>query len=45
MNATGALFYALRHRRHGFPWQALPPSDLPDEVPPADSSAAPLATG
>jgi predicted amidohydrolase len=45
MNATGALFYTLRHRRRGFPWQALPPVDLPDEVPPADPSAAPLATG
>lgn len=43
MNATGALSYALRHRRGGFPWQALPPADLPDEVGPADPASAPLA--
>ncbi len=45
MNATGALFYTLRHRRRGFPWQELPPADLPDDVPPADPGTAPLATG
>jgi len=45
MNATGALSYNLRHRRHGFPWQALPAADLPDEVPPSDPATAPLASG
>lgn len=31
MNATGALSYRLRHLRRGFPWQALPAADLPNE--------------
>ena len=32
LNATGSLSYAIRHRRGAFPWQALPPADLPDET-------------
>ncbi len=45
MNATGAVAYALRHRRGGFPWQSLPAADLPDDLGPSDPSTAPLATG
>jgi len=44
MNAHGALSYRLRHARRGFPWQAWPAGDLPDELPPADPSRAPAAT-
>jgi predicted amidohydrolase len=33
MNAHGALGYKRRHRAGGFPWQAWPETDLPDEVP------------
>ncbi|HMD52788.1 MAG TPA: carbon-nitrogen hydrolase family protein [Solirubrobacteraceae bacterium] len=43
MNAEGAASYRLRHARGGFPWQAWPVADLPDEIPPsspADAAAA-----
>ncbi len=42
MNAHGNLAYSVRHARNGFPWQALPAGDLPDEIPPGES--APAAT-
>jgi hypothetical protein len=45
MNATGALSYAVRHARGGFPWQGLPPADLPDDVGPAGPAEGPLAPG
>ena len=36
MNTHGALSYRIRHARRGFPWQAWPAADLPDEIlPPA----------
>ena len=44
MNAHGALSYRLRHARRGFPWQAWPAGDLPDDLPPAGSARAPVAT-
>lgn len=40
MNAQGSLSYRLRHRRGGFPWQALPALDLPDDVPAGPPPAA-----
>jgi hypothetical protein len=43
MNAHGSLAYRVRHARGGFPWQALPAADLPDEIPPGEASA-PTAT-
>ncbi len=39
MNAHGDVHYRLRHARRGFPWQAAPTRDLPDEIP------APRAAG
>jgi len=44
MNAHGALAYRLRHARGGFPWQAWPSGDLPDEIPPSSPADAPAAT-
>lgn len=45
MNAHGSLRYRLRHGRGGFPWQQLPDTDLPDEIPAAAPDRAPVATG
>lgn len=39
MNTHGALSYRARHARRGFPWQSLPPTDLPDELPPSRTPA------
>jgi predicted amidohydrolase len=44
MNAHGALMYRVRHARRGFPWQAWPAADLPDEIPAAGPADAPAAT-
>ena len=33
MNTHGRVQYTLRHARKGFPWQAEPAVDLPDEIP------------
>ena len=33
MNFHGDVHYWLRHARRGFPWQSLPSTDLPDEIP------------
>jgi len=43
MNTHGALSYRARHARGGFPWQAWPACDLPDEIPPSDPALAPAA--
>ena len=43
MNAHGALAYRARHLRRGFPWQAWPAGDLPDEMPASAASDVPLA--
>lgn len=40
MNAQGALSYRINHARGRFPWQRLPPGDLPDEI----AAEAPTAT-
>jgi hypothetical protein len=44
MNAHGALTYRVRHARRGFPWQAWPAGDLPDEIPASSPAEAPAAT-
>ncbi len=44
MNAQGALAYRLRHARRGFPWQAFPSGDLPDEIAPSRASDTPAET-
>lgn len=44
MNAHGALKYKVRHARKGFPWQAWPSGDLPDEIPAGDAARMPAAT-
>jgi len=44
MNTHGALAYRIRHARGGFPWQAWPAADLPDEVPPSSGAESPVAT-
>jgi predicted amidohydrolase len=44
MNAQGTIAYKFRHARNGFPWQAWPAGDLPDEVPPGTAGDAPAAT-
>ncbi len=44
MNTHGRIRYRLRHARGGFPWQALPAGDLPDELPASAPAAGPAAT-
>jgi predicted amidohydrolase len=44
MNTHGALSYRIRHARKGFPWQAWPAADLPDEIPPSSEAESPVAT-
>jgi hypothetical protein len=44
MNAHGALSYRARHARGGFPWQAWPAGDLPDEIPAHGPAETPAAT-
>lgn len=43
LNVLGAAHYRLRHARRGFPWQAYPSADLPDEWPPTPASDTPHA--
>jgi len=44
MNTHGALAYRVRRARRGFPWQAWPAADLPDEMPASPSADTPAAT-
>ena len=44
LNVHGSVRYRLRHAGGNFPWQNLPDTDLPDEIPAAAPARAPVAT-